>query len=280
MLAHALNAARRGWSVFPAQPADKRPHPLLGDWRGRPTSDIPTIVAWWQAWPAANVAVACKPSGLLVIDCDTPKRPGDPDGLDEYLSACRRWGASTTTLFDTHIVATGSGGLHFYFQWPAGLHAQGARLHGCVNVDIRCNGGEHGNYVLGAGSVTHKGPYLVEHERDPAPCPGWLGQLVADPPRPQPPAAPAPRPQQWPGHPLSVVAGGGDRTAGVLDWLAQQQPGNQDMALQWVARCLRDEGVARDDAAARLWAVVAAWPTSGGPWSERDIERHLRQAYK
>lgn len=273
LLPAALEAAHAGFAVFPAAPLGKEPHPGIGDWRARPTRDVNIIAAWWARWPAANIAIACKPSGLLVIDCDPPKNECDPDGVDEYAAI---WNKHTTApLFDTRIVRTGRGGLHFLYWWPPDKQSKGAKLHGTVNVDIRCNNGDYGNYVIGPGSLTAAGSsYVVENDREPATCPGWLGQYIVDPPR-QPPT-PGPVRQRDP-----LMDGGGEGgTRGILAWLEGVQPGGQDNALAWVVRALRDDGVERGEAGRLLWDVVAGWPCSGAPWSERDVERHIRSTYK
>ena len=81
----AVEAAERGWAVFPCRPGDKRP--MVGQWEQRATSD-PALVARW--WPErANVGIACGPSALVVVDLDTHgtlplgwQEPGIRDGAD------------------------------------------------------------------------------------------------------------------------------------------------------------------------------------------------------
>lgn len=287
LLPAALAAAQRSWRVFPAEVLGKRPHGGLGPhWGPLPTTDLGQVATWWAKWPAANVAVACKPSGLLVIDCDPPKNEGDPDGLDEYTEMWERLRLPAGQMFDTYTVRTPRGGLHFYYAWPPGYLAKGAKLAGTVNVDIRCNGSEWGNYVLAAGSAVGYrmdcgsltvGTYEVEHDRPPTACPPALGHAVANPPQ---------RDSGRPARPVSGPVNDADRllmggsTKGMLDWLASVQPGNQDNALAWVTRALRDEGVERSEAADQLWDVVSAWPTAGSAWTWNDVERHCRSAYK
>jgi hypothetical protein len=69
----AVAAAARGWRVFPLRPNDKRP--AVRDWETRATTDLNRIHHCWAAgqW---NIGIVCGPSGLVVIDLDTPK-PGD-----------------------------------------------------------------------------------------------------------------------------------------------------------------------------------------------------------
>src|SRR3546814_12458834 len=80
MLKAALDAQAAGFHIFPVAANDKVPHRLAGyrdqagnfhGWGETSTNDINQIVHFWtQVDPNANVAVACKPSQLLVIDLD------------------------------------------------------------------------------------------------------------------------------------------------------------------------------------------------------------------
>ena len=117
-----LNAARwcagRGWHVFPLRPGDKRPafpdhkaEDCTGTdlrcrgghqgWEPRATTDPGRIGRAWARTPY-NIGIACGPSGLLVIDLDTPKPgevpppewalPGITDGADVLAALCERHG--------------------------------------------------------------------------------------------------------------------------------------------------------------------------------------------
>ena len=67
----ALDCARRGWSVFPCVPRTKRPlGSLVPNGVLDASRDEDQIRKWWAAKPDANVAIACGPSGLSVVDCD------------------------------------------------------------------------------------------------------------------------------------------------------------------------------------------------------------------
>lgn len=67
----ALDCLSRGWYVFPCVPRTKRP---LGGLAPNGVNDASNhegqIRKWWAAKPDANVAIACGPSGLSVVDCD------------------------------------------------------------------------------------------------------------------------------------------------------------------------------------------------------------------
>jgi len=67
----ALDCARRGWYVFPCVPRTKRPlGGLVPSGVLDASNDEAKIRSWWKAKPDANVAIACGPSGLSVVDCD------------------------------------------------------------------------------------------------------------------------------------------------------------------------------------------------------------------
>lgn len=86
LLRAALDAAERGWHVFPLRPGGKRPA-LHGEsacagtgncatghrkWEQRATTDPDRIRAAWATGPF-NVGIATGPSGLVVVDLDVPK---------------------------------------------------------------------------------------------------------------------------------------------------------------------------------------------------------------
>ncbi|MEU0517360.1 bifunctional DNA primase/polymerase [Streptosporangium sp. NPDC006007] len=98
-LRYALAAAARGWHVFPVSIGDKPPVKGFTDWEANATTDPATIRRWWARAPW-NVGIACGPSGLVVIDLDTPKNtkeglrppppwdlPGVTDGADVLAAA-------------------------------------------------------------------------------------------------------------------------------------------------------------------------------------------------
>ena len=143
-----LNAARwcadRDWHVFPLRPGGKRPafpghkaQDCTGTdlrcrgghqgWEPRATTDPGRIGRAWARTPY-NIGIACGPSGLLVIDLDTPKPgdvpppewalPGVTDGADVLAVICERHGQPFPS--ETFMVRTRRGGLHLYFTAPPG----------------------------------------------------------------------------------------------------------------------------------------------------------------
>src|SRR5579862_3595190 len=114
----ALSLAARGWHVFPCAMDAKRPA-LRGNWQDLATTDPAPIRRWWDDAPY-NIGVSCGPSGLIVIDLDTPKtpvRPGGPShgrtGTHALTDLCAAHGQPFPHT--TFTVATPSGGVHLYF---------------------------------------------------------------------------------------------------------------------------------------------------------------------
>ncbi|WP_240501699.1 bifunctional DNA primase/polymerase, partial [Streptomyces neyagawaensis] len=133
LLRAALDAAERGWHVFPLRPHTKRPAlhgesacPRTGPcatghrkWEQRATTDPDLIRATWARAPY-NVGIATGPSGLVVVDLDMPKGKGSsdaPSGATTFAALCERTGQPVPT---TRRTRTASGGEHLYFTAPAG----------------------------------------------------------------------------------------------------------------------------------------------------------------
>ncbi|MER5538822.1 bifunctional DNA primase/polymerase [Streptomyces mirabilis] len=163
-------------------------------WSEEVTHDLNPVMIWsWS--PAANIGVACGPSGILVVHCDVAKGPDHlkdtpyaelhkrlgplVDGHDVVRAVCERHGGDWDELNDTYRVTTRNLGLHLYYAWPQGVKASQARLVKGV-LDIRCNGGEHGGYVLGADSVVGGRPYVAENASPVRPAPRWLIELCRE----------------------------------------------------------------------------------------------------
>ncbi|GGJ36457.1 bifunctional DNA primase/polymerase [Streptomyces brasiliensis] len=193
-LSAALDAASRGWHVFPLIPGAKRP--AVRDWETRATTDRERITRCWTHAPY-NVGIATGPSGLVVVDLDTPKGPEDTppaewvahgvtDGADVLALLCERRGQRFPA--DTYTVRTWSGGTHLYFAAPEGeslRNTAGDSVRGLGwKVDTRAVGG----LVVGAGSTFAGEPYTVARNAPVAPLPGWLAELLR--PAPLPPQRP------------------------------------------------------------------------------------------
>src|SRR5688572_1443537 len=84
MLDHALDYAEKRWKVLPvwwlngsqcacpkgASCVAPGKHPIGGHGLHDATSGAPRVGQWWKQWPNANIGIACRASGLLVLDVD------------------------------------------------------------------------------------------------------------------------------------------------------------------------------------------------------------------
>jgi hypothetical protein len=233
----AVAAAARGWRVFPLRPNDKRP--AVRDWETRATTDLDRIHHCWAAGPW-NIGIACGPSGLVVIDLDTPKPgdtappawqlPGVTCGEDVLAVLADRAGAPMP--YDTHTVRTGRGGRHLYFAPPADARLRNTAGRLGWLIDTRA----HGGYVVAAGSAVHTRPYVTEDDRPPAPLPDWLAAPLTDPPGGGTTGT-APRPT------LGAVLDDADRRSGYLgaalrgeiDRVTHAGPGSRNQTLNTAA---------------------------------------------
>ena len=139
LLRAALAAADRGWPVFPLIPGGKRPA-IIG-WPHQATVDADVLAVWWRAVPY-NVAIACEPAGLLVVDLDGPR------GHSSFTEL-----AAGIEPVPTFTVATPSGGQHRYYTVQPGTPAPSTVARLGTGIDTRGAGG----YVVAPGSVRSVG---------------------------------------------------------------------------------------------------------------------------
>ncbi|MFF8944296.1 bifunctional DNA primase/polymerase [Streptomyces sp. NPDC014864] len=197
LLSAALNAAARGWHVFPLRTGTKRPA-LHGEkactgtgpcerghqkWEQRATTDPDRIRAAWSRAPF-NVGIATGPSGLLVVDLDVPKDKSSSDapcGATTFGALCERAGHTVPSTYRTR---TASGGQHLYFTVPDDLRLSNTAGTVADSVDTRAWGG----YVVAAGSITPTGLYEALCGAKTAALPTWLRTILQ--PAPTRPAGP------------------------------------------------------------------------------------------
>lgn len=284
LIAYAVAAIQQGFEIFPVEPDEKTPHKLTPGkpytirWSEETTRDLNRVIEIWTWSPSANIGVACKPSRLLVVDCDVAKAPDQlkdtayaelhetlgpmVDGHDVLKAVCERHGGDWEELNDTYRVCTRNMGLHLYYAWPAGVQASQASLVKGV-LDIRCNGGERGGYVLGAGSIVGGRPYVAENATPVRPAPRWLIELCREQPRPPKPLFAQPR-----------RTGG---ISGLVDTVATAPDGDLNSALFWAARAACSDGIPIDDAIDQLGG---AYVTANGRGGHRQAEASIKSAYR
>ncbi|GAA3841693.1 hypothetical protein GCM10022403_087300 [Streptomyces coacervatus] len=268
----AINYALHGWKVFPLSPGSKEPLPGTRGFLDA-TSDITTIVHWFGQWPKANVGIATDAeSGIWILDVD-PKNDG-PRSLEAL-----RAGLGDESLMDTYTVRTPSGGLHLYYVWP-----DGARLprkinlfkgQGMPGIDLLGSGG----YAVAPPSCTAEGAYTVVQELpipDIPKAPPCLLDAIRTAMAPWTAVRGVRGPQPC-GQVRAPLRSG---TAGIVRWLENVRPGEQDNAIAWGARALRDKGLTPRETAALLRQAMQQMEISGRPWSEADVRRHIRSTYK
>lgn len=172
---YALLYARRSWPVFPlfgvtengcecrrSACAEDRSkwgkHPRTMSGFKDATVDEQQIREWWSMWPNSNVGVATG-GGLVAVDVDP--RHGGEETIERL--------AEERTFPRAPTVATGGGGLHFYF---AGDLARGGIDALGPGVDVKATGG----YVVMPPSLHGSGQryaWLV-FDAEPEPLPDWL----------------------------------------------------------------------------------------------------------
>lgn len=255
MIDAALWHIGQGLHIFPVQDNEKTPHvtqePYTIKWSDVASDDPGRVAVWWKHWPGANIGVACKPSRLLVVDCDLPKRRdmllGSPyaylhdiagplvDGEIVFDQVCQRFGGNWSEVQDTYRVSTGSGGTHYYYWWPEDIQASQASIIKGL-LDIRCNGGERGGYVLGAGSRTESGPYsALPMARPIRRCPEWLVEVCRERKHKRP------EPEGY--HRPGIV-----NYQGLQDAVAYAAEGNRNNCLLWAARSMCSDGATEEEA--------------------------------
>lgn len=165
----ALAYLRRGWSVIPLRPRDKRP---MVKWEGysRARPSEAELRQWFERRPDANLGIVTGVvSGLLVLDVDVGH------GGEGSLAELER---DHGPLPPTVSAETGGGGRHLYFVHPGGTVGNRAGL--VPGIDVRGDGG----YVVAPPSIHPSGrPYRWRPGHTPdavpvAPLPAWLAALL------------------------------------------------------------------------------------------------------
>lgn len=178
-----LELAARGWFLFPVKAGHKRP--LITEWEQRASTDPEQLLRFFLRHPGCNAGVACGPSGLYVIDADTPKADADPVGGGVEVLA--QLAAEHGGLPDTWTVSTPTGGRHHYYRRPAGPGlGNTARVLGPL-LDTRGTGGfavAPGSWLAPVPARPGKegsagGSYELLDDTEPVDLPGWIPQAIA-----------------------------------------------------------------------------------------------------
>jgi hypothetical protein len=160
-------------------------HPINGKWQ-TPTAPADSDSGWWRTlgvnegnpvdWsPWSNIGILCgKDSGIFVLDIDIK----DADGFATLARAEAQH--PDEPIPSTLIVQTGSGGRHYFFQWP-GYDVGNSKPWGSkAGVDIRGDQGQ----VVAAPSISGYGPYVIAANitsaSQIAPAPSWLLERIQE----------------------------------------------------------------------------------------------------
>lgn len=228
-------------------------HPR-GQWSRLATASGAVIRAMLADGPW-NIGVACKLSGLLVVDED---RPG----------AFAAFAASVDETVESTFTVTTAKGSHFYYRQDPGapLGNGRGRLAG-LGIDIRGGGTGHGGYVVGCASVHATGALYtpVDSSVPVLPVPGWLGAALRTP-EPERPRT-------------TFAATTFAALKGLVRVIIEAEEGERNSSLYWSAcRAARLVSSGRVDAATATAVLVDAAARTGLPEAEarRTVASGLR----
>lgn len=267
-LTHAMDYVSMGWMVFPLASESKQPLPGSNGFKDA-SKDYVTVARWFVN-NELNIAVATgEQSGLMILDVDKKH-----DGYGSLGLLVDRLGDD---MLATRIHGTAGGGLHVIYRYPIGLTV-GRKINafkrlGMPGLDVLGNDGyavlPPSRLALGHGVER---VYTLVDGSPVLDAPPSFFELLAEAGNPS-----IAGPQ---GRPDDIAAPARHGTSGIVSWLATVPPGDQDNACSWVARALRDEGLRAEEAADLLWSAMVQMQTSGRPWTETDVRRHVRSAYQ
>lgn len=167
----ALRYARRGWSVIPIRPGEKRPLIAWEAYQHR-RAEAHEIRGWFRYWRKANIGIVTGAiSGLVVLDIDAGH-----GGMDSLTALERQHGP----LPETVAATTGGGGRHLYFRHPGGIVRNKVGL--ARGIDLRGDGG----LIVAPPSLHPSGRHYVwaagrdPDSIDPAPLPSWLNRSLTE----------------------------------------------------------------------------------------------------
>lgn len=153
MLDAALAYQARGWWVLPLKPNSKDPnHDLISNAYRSAEINNKAAMAWWLRKPEANLGIAARQSGLVILDIDY------------------RNGGKYDKLFNMTYTVKTPDGYHLYYKHQFG-DAYKSRLTG---VDVKHNG-----YVAAAPSIHPSGElYKVIYDIEPQPLSADLREEI------------------------------------------------------------------------------------------------------
>lgn len=187
-------------------------------WGTEATVDPEVIAGWWERWPAASIAVACKPSGLTVVDVDGPA------GRASWQALTARHGQAPTTSVTT---GRDDGGIHYWYRAPHVDPPGNSKGLVGAGIDVRGAGEGAGGMVLAPPSRHPSGRRYQWCDRlSLAELPAWLRRLAQ------------PQPTSQGGEARDVDR---RRLRVATDWTGRGEPGAVRRARAWAVAALAGE---------------------------------------
>jgi len=129
----------------------------MGGGHKRATADEDQIRHWWRRWPHANVGIALAPSGLLVVDPDSPAATAEAEALGLRPTPIRR------SRSDAYLYAK-----------PHGCPLERAIHKGTSGqIDVLTDG-----YLVAHGRHLSGADVFIERLSDPHPAPEWAVDIL------------------------------------------------------------------------------------------------------
>ncbi len=242
--AAAIAAAERwGFYVFPIPPLHKAAKGWP-DWPNRNSNDPAMLAGHWPS-PRHNYGIACKRSGLVVLDLDVTgpddigRHFGVPEGARRLAERCCETGHDWP---DTLTIVTPRGGWHLIFRAIIGRPVGNSAGKLGEHIDIRGGGNSGGGYIVGPGSVIDQraydkpvtlingGRYIVSDDLPIVPLPDWIAGLLD----------PSPEQRDRPAAPVVPIGNGAGRYAdkalvGEIDRVLSARAGSRNHTLNRAA---------------------------------------------
>jgi len=235
------NYVLEGKEIFPCRNNEKRPLTKNGHLDASSNKDV--INDWWDIYPNANIGLPTgETNNLIVIDVDIKNDAAGMQSLEQLQGECGE--------FQTRVVHTPSGGLHYYFKYPKDVDAIKNRVNLRPGIDVRADGG----YVLAPGSKFDGKPYEYKDEsKKIAELPNKLLKMLTSDGQPY--------------REFEVAAS--DVVNGV-------EQGNRNISIFRLASKLRGDDVPREIAESQ---IILAAQNCIPPLSEAEALRCLESAY-